>query len=31
LRLSGLVAPQMALRRFDWLYDFDVTKGSRAS
>ncbi len=27
LRLGGRVAPQMALRRFDWLYDFDVTKG----
>jgi salicylate hydroxylase len=26
LRLGGLVAPQLALGRFDWLYDFDVTK-----
>jgi salicylate hydroxylase len=27
LRLGGWVAPQMALSRFDWLYDHDVTKG----
>lgn len=25
LRLSGMVAPGMALRRFDWLYGHDVT------
>lgn len=27
LRLAGTVAPGMALRRFDWLYGFDVTAG----
>lgn len=27
LRLGGLVAPGLALSRFGWLYDFDVTKG----
>lgn len=26
LRLGSLVAPGMVLSRFDWLYDFDVTK-----
>ena len=25
LRLGGVLAPGMALRRFDWLYDFDAT------
>ena len=25
LKLGGMVAPQMALKRFDWLYDHDVT------
>ncbi len=25
LRLGGMVAPGMALRRFDWLYGVDVT------
>ncbi len=25
LRLSGLVAPGLALKKFDWLYGFDVT------
>ena len=27
LRLGGMVAPGLALWRFDWLYDFDVTQG----
>jgi salicylate hydroxylase len=27
LRLGGLLAPGLALSRFDWLYDFDVTQG----
>jgi len=27
LRLAGTMAPGMALRRFDWLYGFDVTAG----
>lgn len=26
LRLGGAVAPDLALKRFDWLYGFDVTK-----
>lgn len=26
LRLGGMIAPQFALKRFDWLYDFDVTR-----
>lgn len=26
LRLGGRLAPQAAMRRFDWLYGFDVTK-----
>ncbi len=26
LRLGGLIAPNLALKRFDWLYDFDVTQ-----
>lgn len=26
LRIGGTLAPSLALRRFDWLYDFDVTK-----
>lgn len=26
LRLGGAIAPGLALRRFDWLYDFDVTR-----
>jgi salicylate hydroxylase len=26
LRLGGWLAPGLALKRFDWLYDFDVTK-----
>lgn len=25
LRLSGALAPGLAMRRFDWLYDYDVT------
>lgn len=25
LKFGGMVAPQMALKRFDWLYDHDVT------
>jgi salicylate hydroxylase len=25
LRLGGKVAPSLALKRFDWLYDHDVT------
>ena len=25
LRLGGWMAPEAALRRFDWLYDHDVT------
>lgn len=27
LRLGGAVAPGLALKKFDWLYDFDVTAG----
>jgi salicylate hydroxylase len=27
LRLAGKLAPKAALRRFDWLYRFDATKG----
>lgn len=27
LRLGGMVAPGLALSRFDWLYDHDVTRG----
>lgn len=27
LRLGGMLAPSLALKRFDWLYDFDVTAG----
>lgn len=27
LRVGGMVAPEMALRRFDWLYGHDVTAG----
>lgn len=27
LRLGGMIAPNLALKRFDWLYDHDVTKG----
>ncbi len=27
LRLGGMLAPGLALSRFDWLYDFDATKG----
>ena len=27
LRIGGAVAPGLALRRFDWLYDHDVTQG----
>lgn len=27
LRLGGKVAPGLALKKFDWLYDFDVTAG----
>ena len=26
LKIGGTLAPGLALRRFDWLYDFDVTK-----
>ena len=26
LRLGGMIAPNLALKRFDWLYDFDVTQ-----
>ncbi len=26
LRLGGLIAPNLALKRFDWLYDYDVTQ-----
>ena len=26
LRLGGRVAPNLALKRFDWLYDYDVTQ-----
>ena len=29
LRLGGWLAPGLALRRFDWLYGCDVTKGDR--
>mgnify|MGYP000429154563 CR=1 FL=1 len=25
LRIGGALAPGLALRKFDWLYDFDVT------
>ncbi len=28
LRFGGMIAPQFALKRFDWLYDFDVTRES---
>jgi salicylate hydroxylase len=28
LRLGGMIAPEAALRRFDWLYGHDVTKGA---
>ncbi|GLS87813.1 monooxygenase [Cypionkella aquatica] len=27
LRLGGMLAPNLALKRFDWLYDYDVTQG----
>ena len=27
LRLGGKVASGLALKKFDWLYDFDVTAG----
>ncbi len=27
LKIGGALAPGLALRRFDWLYDHDVTKG----
>jgi salicylate hydroxylase len=27
LRMGGWIAPGLALRRFDWLYDVDVTRG----
>lgn len=27
LKLGGWIAPQMALKRFDWLYGHDVTRG----
>jgi salicylate hydroxylase len=27
LRLGGRIAPQAALRRFDWIYGMDVTTG----
>ncbi len=27
LKIAGAVAPGLALRQFDWLYGFDVTKG----
>ncbi|MCB5409120.1 FAD-dependent oxidoreductase [Pseudogemmobacter faecipullorum] len=27
LRMGGRLAPGLALSRFDWLYDYDVTKG----
>ncbi len=27
LRIGGTLAPGLALKRFDWLYDHDVTKG----
>ncbi|OYU40323.1 MAG: monooxygenase [Pseudorhodobacter sp. PARRP1] len=27
LRLGGKIAPNLALKRFDWLYDYDVTQG----
>ncbi|MEO5615098.1 MAG: FAD-dependent monooxygenase, partial [Cypionkella sp.] len=27
LRLGGKIAPNLALKRFDWLYDHDVTQG----
>ena len=27
LRLGGRIAPQAALRRYDWIYGLDVTKG----
>ncbi|MDB5660931.1 MAG: monooxygenase [Cypionkella sp.] len=26
LRLGNLIAPNLALKRFDWLYDYDVTR-----
>jgi salicylate hydroxylase len=26
LRLGGVIAPNLALKRYDWLYDFDVTQ-----
>lgn len=26
LRLGGMLAPNLALKRFDWLYDYDVTQ-----
>ena len=27
LRIGGALAPRLALKKFDWLYDFDVTAG----
>jgi salicylate hydroxylase len=27
LRIGGRIAPQAALRRYDWIYGLDVTKG----
>ncbi|MDE3029200.1 MAG: FAD-dependent monooxygenase, partial [Paracoccaceae bacterium] len=26
LRIGGAIAPQFALKRFDWVYDYDATK-----
>lgn len=26
LRLGGMISPNLALKRFDWLYDFDITQ-----
>jgi salicylate hydroxylase len=31
LRLGGRLAPDLALRRFDWLYGYDVTSGAAGS
>jgi salicylate hydroxylase len=31
LRLGGWLAPDLALRRFDWLYGYDVTSGAAGS
>jgi salicylate hydroxylase len=30
LRLGGKIAPSLALRRFDWIYNHDVTAGAAA-